>query len=91
VAGKLIRQRLKSDVFSIAKLRLTDIEKNEREAVETRDSASKGRMTFGEGTADKSTMRRRLRRRTEISKKDLDSTRRILTLPPRFFTLRHGK
>ena len=48
VAGKLIRQSLKTDVLSIAKLRLADLEKNERESVETRDSASKGRMTFGD-------------------------------------------
>lgn len=48
VAGKLIRQSLKTDVLSIAKLRLADLEKNERESVETRESASKGRMTFGD-------------------------------------------
>src|SRR5476649_1544776 len=48
VAGKLIRQSLKTDVLSIAKLRLSDLEKNERESVETRDTASKGRMTFGD-------------------------------------------
>jgi len=48
VAGKLIRRSLKTDVLSIAKLRLADLEKNEREAVETRVSASKGRMTFGD-------------------------------------------
>jgi integrase len=48
VAGKLIRQSLKTDVLSIAKLRLADFEKNEREAVETRATASKGRMTFGD-------------------------------------------
>ena len=46
VAGKLIRQSLKTDVLSIAKLRLADLEKNERESVETRDTSSKGRMTF---------------------------------------------
>jgi integrase len=48
VGGKLIRQSLKTDVLSIAKLRLADLEKNERESVETRDTASKGRMTFGD-------------------------------------------
>jgi len=48
VAGKLIRQSLKTDVLSNAKLRLADLEKNERESVETRDSAGNGRMTFGD-------------------------------------------
>ena len=48
VAGKLIRQSLKTDVLSIAKLRLADLEKSERESVETRETASKGKMTFGD-------------------------------------------
>jgi integrase len=48
VGGKLIRQSLKTDVLTIAKLRLADLEKNERESVETRETASKGRMTFGD-------------------------------------------
>jgi integrase len=48
VRGKLIRRSLKTDVVSVAKLRLADLEKNEREAAEVRESASKGRMTFGD-------------------------------------------
>lgn len=48
VAGKLILKSLKTDVLSVAKLRLTDLEKNEREAAESGTSASKGRMTFGD-------------------------------------------
>jgi integrase len=48
VRGKLIRQSLKTDVLSVAKLRLADLEKNEREAAETKDSTTKGRMTFGD-------------------------------------------
>jgi integrase len=51
VAGKLIRQSLKTDVLSIAKLRLADLEKNERESIETRRTASRGRMTFGDCVA----------------------------------------
>jgi hypothetical protein len=47
VAGKLIRRSLKTDVLTVAKLRLGDLKEREREAVESRDSASKGRMTFG--------------------------------------------
>jgi integrase len=48
VAGKLIRKSLKTDVLSVAKLRLGDLEKSEREGAETCTLASKGRMRFGE-------------------------------------------
>jgi len=51
VNGNLIRKSLKTDVLSVAKLRLADLEKNEREAAETRESASKGKMTFGDCVA----------------------------------------
>jgi len=51
VNGNLIRKSLKTDVLSVAKLRLADLEKNEREAAETRKSASKGKMTFGDCVA----------------------------------------
>jgi hypothetical protein len=40
-----IRKSLKTDGLSVAKLRLADLEKNERESAETRESASKERMT----------------------------------------------
>ena len=46
VNGNLIRKSLKTDVLSVAKLRLADLEKNERESAETRESATKGKMTF---------------------------------------------
>src|SRR2546421_578717 len=48
VRGKLIRKSLKTDRISIAKLRLADFEKSEREAAEVREAASRGRMTFGD-------------------------------------------
>jgi integrase len=48
VRGKLIRQSLKTDVLSVAKLRLADLEKSEREAAESKDATTKGRMTFGD-------------------------------------------
>jgi integrase len=48
VRGKLIRKSLKTDTVSVAKLRLADLEKSEREAAEVRGAASKGRMTFGD-------------------------------------------
>ena len=51
VNGNLIRKSLKTDVLSIAKLRLGDLEKNERESAETRESTSKGKMTFGDCVA----------------------------------------
>jgi integrase len=44
VKGKLIRRSLKTDVLSVAKLWLTDFEKQERQGAETRDSVSAGRM-----------------------------------------------
>jgi hypothetical protein len=48
VNGNLIRKSLKTDALSIAKLRLADLEKNERESAENRESASNGKMTFGD-------------------------------------------
>jgi integrase len=48
VGGKLIRQSLKTDKISVARLRLTDLVKEEREKLEARAEATKGRMTFGE-------------------------------------------
>jgi len=48
VRGKLIRKSLKTDVLSVAKLRLGDLETNEREAAESNEAAFKGRMAFGD-------------------------------------------
>jgi integrase len=48
VGGNLIRKSLKTDLLTVAKLRLADLEKGERESVETRKTAGKGRMTFGD-------------------------------------------
>jgi integrase len=48
VRGKLIRKSLKTDVVSVAKLRLADLERSERDAAEVRESASMGRMKFGD-------------------------------------------
>lgn len=48
VAGKLIRKSLKTNALTIAKLRLDDLGKSEREAAESGASASNGRMTFGD-------------------------------------------
>ncbi|MGD1086852.1 MAG: hypothetical protein ABSA47_19115, partial [Verrucomicrobiota bacterium] len=51
ISGKLIRRSLKTDVLSVAQLRLSDLLKTERQAEESRASVSKGRMTFGDALA----------------------------------------
>jgi len=48
VSGKLIRRSLKTDVLTVAQLRLSDLLKAERQAVESRASVSRGKMTFGD-------------------------------------------
>ena len=48
VRGKLIRRRLKTDVLSIAKLRLADLEKAERLLAENATAVTAGKMTFGD-------------------------------------------
>jgi integrase len=51
VGGKLIRRSLKTDVLSVAQLRLSDLVKVERQGIESRASVSKGKMTFGDALA----------------------------------------
>jgi integrase len=46
VKGKLIRKSLNTDLISVAKLRLSDFEKVERQRSESGDSAASGKMTF---------------------------------------------
>ena len=50
VHGNLIRKSLKTDVLSVAKLRLTDEEKKHREAAQRQLAIQRGRgqMTFGD-------------------------------------------
>ena len=48
VKGKLIRKTLKTDVLSVAKLRLGDFESKERRTAETHVNASRGKLLFGE-------------------------------------------
>lgn len=48
VKGKLIRRSLKTDVLSVAKLRLSDFEKHERQVAESRDSVSAGKLTVAD-------------------------------------------
>jgi integrase len=49
--GKLHRQSLKTDVYSTAKLRLSDLEKSLRQMTERQTEVSKGTMTFGDALA----------------------------------------
>ncbi len=51
VKGKLIWRSLKTDVVSVAKLRLSDFEKTERQGAENRDSISAGRMNVADAIA----------------------------------------
>jgi hypothetical protein len=48
VSGKLIRKSLHTDILSVAKLRLADFVKEEREAAASNDNGSRGKMTFGD-------------------------------------------
>lgn len=45
VAGKLIRKSLRTDVLSVAKLRLADFDKQERQQAESGAAAARGKMT----------------------------------------------
>src|SRR5437667_6679812 len=51
VGGKLIRRSLKTSVLSVAKLRLGDLEKKERQLAEHQTSTTDGRMSFGDALA----------------------------------------
>ena len=48
VRGKLIRKSLKTDTLTVAKLRLGDMEKAERQTAESQSNATRGKMTFGD-------------------------------------------
>src|SRR5438477_8307577 len=46
--GKLFRQSLSTDVLSVAKLRLGDLEKSLRQMTENQSEIAKGKMTVGD-------------------------------------------
>src|SRR5438093_2351744 len=48
IAGKLIRPSLKTNVFSVAKIRLADVVQEKRKAAEAEKVARNGKMTFGD-------------------------------------------
>jgi hypothetical protein len=47
VRGKLIRKSVKTTKISVAKLRLSDLEKTERQNAENQTAATDGKLTFG--------------------------------------------
>src|SRR5882724_6986618 len=51
VQGKLILKSLKTDRVSVAKLRLADLEKEQRQKVESQTAIANGKMTFKEALA----------------------------------------
>jgi hypothetical protein len=51
IRGKLIRRSLKTTAFSVARLRLDDLLKEETRRVEAQVSVAGGKMTFGEALA----------------------------------------
>ncbi len=51
VRGKLIRRSLKTDRLPVAKLRLADLEKVERQRVEVQGAVANGNMRFGDALA----------------------------------------
>jgi len=51
VHGKLILKSLKTNRVSVAKLRLADLEKEERQKAESQTSVANGKMTFKEALA----------------------------------------
>jgi hypothetical protein len=48
VSGKLIWKSLKTDRISVAKLRLSDFQKEERKRAAERKAVARGKMTFAE-------------------------------------------
>jgi integrase len=48
VKGKLIRRSLKTSVLTVAKMRLADLEKEERSKVKSQEAVTEGKMTFGD-------------------------------------------
>ena len=51
VRGKLIRRKLKTKTLSVAKLRLQDLEKQERRIADSQTAVADGKMTFGDALA----------------------------------------
>ena len=54
VRGKLIWKTLKTDRISVAKLRLDDFHKEERQRAAAQTAVARGKMTFGDAWVNKS-------------------------------------
>ena len=51
IRGKLIRRSLKTKLQSVAKMRLGDLEKSERQTADSATAVAGGKMTFGDALA----------------------------------------
>jgi integrase len=51
IRGKLIRRTLKTKLLTVAKMRLADMEKTERQTAESQTAVASGKMTFGDALA----------------------------------------
>jgi integrase len=51
VKGKLVRRSLKTTAITVAMLRLTDLEREERQRAESQSAVASGKMTFGDALA----------------------------------------
>ncbi len=51
IKGKLIRRSLKTKLLSVAKMRLADLEREERQRAESQTAVAGGKMTFGHALA----------------------------------------
>jgi hypothetical protein len=76
VCGKLIRKSLKTTKISIAKLRLSDLEKAERQKAENQIEATNDRLTFAQATE---TYRRRLKGDVSLKPRTRDYHEQRLT------------
>jgi len=81
VRGKLIRKSLKTDVLSVAKLRLADLEKLERQNAETQTKAAHGRLTFGEAVTRNRTIEETDRHASQLGNPSPAMTMGYLTPP----------
>src|SRR5580704_11253994 len=50
IRGKLLRKSLNTDQITVAKLRLNDLEKAERQTVESKDALGSGKMNLSQAT-----------------------------------------
>ena len=66
VKGKLIRRSLKTNQLSVAKLQIADLEKSERQKVQSFSGVANGKLTFGDAPA---VFKQRLRESLDVEDK----------------------